>query len=327
MGLSDWGWDERWASLAGGLVGTVEGSPGRVSSQERTLWTIETDAGPLRARVPARLPDGRPAVGDWVLAVPGRSSGDPWQVTAILPRRSKFSRKVAGEREAEQVVAANIDRVWILHGLDIPPNPRRLERYVAVAWESGAVPEIVLTKADLATDLATAEGAVRAVAGNVAIWVTSARTPDGAATLEASLVPGETVALLGPSGVGKSSLVNQLAGASLLAEGEVREGDRKGRHTTTRRQIVHLDSGALLLDTPGMRELKLWEAQEGLETTFSEIEALAAQCRFRDCGHDSEPGCAVLAAVAEGSLERERLESYRKLDAEAALRSHPKYER
>jgi ribosome biogenesis GTPase len=241
-------------------------------------------------------------------------------VTAILPRKSKFSRKVAGEREAEQVVAANIDRVWILHGLDVSPNPRRLERYVAVAWESGAVPEVVLTKSDLAADLAGAEGVVRAVAGNVALWITSVRTPAGAAALEASLVPGETVALLGPSGVGKSSLVNRLAGASLLAEGEVREGDRKGRHTTTRRQLVRLESGALLLDTPGMRELQLWEAQGGLETTFSEIEGLAAECRFRDCRHDAEPGCAVLAAISQGRLERDRLESYRKLEAEAAHR-------
>jgi ribosome biogenesis GTPase len=241
-------------------------------------------------------------------------------VTAILPRKSKFSRKVAGERQAEQVVAANIDRVWILHGLDVAPNPRRLERYLAVAWESGAVPEVVLAKADLAVDLAGAEEAVRSVAGDIALWVTSVRTSDGRAALEASLVPGETVALLGPSGVGKSSLVNRLAGANLLAEGEVREGDRKGRHTTTRRQIVRLECGALLLDTPGMRELQLWEAQGGLETTFSEIEALAAECRFRDCHHDAEPGCAVLAAISQGRLERERLESFRKLEAEAAHR-------
>jgi ribosome biogenesis GTPase len=351
VGLNDWGWDDRWASVAGELAGVVEGSPARVSSQERTLWTIETDEGLRRARVPARFPDGRPAVGDWVLAVSGRSASDPWRVTAILPRRSKFSRKVAGEREAEQIVAANIDRAWILHGLDLPPNPRRLERYVAVAWESGAVPEIVLTKADLATDLPGTEAAIRAVTGTVALWVTSTRTPDGTAALEASLVPGETVALLGPSGVGKSTLVNRLAGASLLAEGEVREGDRKGRHTTTRRQIVRLDRGALLLDTPGMRELQLWESQGGVETTFSEIDALAAECRFRDCRHNAEPGCAVLTAIAEGRLERERLESYRKLEAEAshrrrktdpraaaeadaavrsitkAHRSHPKYER
>ena len=327
------------------------GSPGRVSSQERTLWTIETEEGPLRARVPERLPAGRPAVGDWVLAVPGDSASDHWRVTAILPRRSKFSRKEAGEREVEQVVASNIDRAWILHGLDLPPNVRRLERYVAVAWESGAVPEIVFTKADLTPDVPGAEEAVRAVVGDVRIWVTSVRAPEGVAALEASLVPGETVVLLGPSGVGKSSLVNRLAGAALLAEGEVRKGDRKGRHTTTRRQIVRLDRGALLLDTPGMRELHLWEAQDGLDATFPEIDALTAECRFADCRHQAEPGCAVLAALKDGRLEPERLESYRKLGAEAAhrprksdpraaaeanaavrqvtksFRGHPKYER
>lgn len=332
----EWGWSPEWeerlAEVAAGrrvteaeTMGAGErfraGRPARVTSRARTLWTLQTDEGPRQGRTPsAGLPEGVPAVGDWVIAEPGDTDDAPWTIDAILPRRSKFSRKVAGQKEEEQIVAANVDRVWILHGLDLPPNPRRLERFLAVAWESGAQPEIVLTKADIAVSLQEAKDTIEGVAFDVPIHVVSTKGAPGTGELEVALRSGETIALLGPSGVGKSSLVNHLAGVQVMDEAEVRAGDRKGRHTTTHRQLVRLPGGAMLLDTPGMRELQVWDLGEGLGAAFPEIDALAAGCRFRDCRHLAEPGCAVRAAVESGDLPEERLESYRKLEAEAERR-------
>ena len=317
MALGDWGWSEDWADRLSSL-GDQLAYPARVSSQERTLWKIQTEHGSRQARVPAPgLPGGLPAVGDWVVTVPGDAESDPWLIRGILPRRSKFSRQAAGQRTEEQIVAANVDRVWIVHGLDLELNPRRLERYLAVAWESGAQPEVVLSKADIAVDLEKAKGVTAEVAFAVPIYVVNTMDPSGCKELADSLVAGTTIALLGPSGVGKSSLVNRLAGIEILDTGEVRSGDKKGRHTTTRRELVRLEGGALLLDTPGMRELQLWELETGLAGAFPEIDGLADGCRFRDCRHQSEPGCAVLAAVDSGSVSRARLDSYRKLQAEA----------
>jgi ribosome biogenesis GTPase len=204
-----------------------------------------------------------------------------------------------------------------VQSLETPPNLRSLERYLAVAWESGATPEIVLSKADLARDLDSAVSSVRSVAFGTRFWVVSVEDADAMSALRDSLEPGQTVALLGPSGGGKSTLINGLADSEVAKTGEVRSVDGKGRHTTTSRELFPVHGGALLLDTPGMRELKVLDLEEGLGHAFPEIEALSAECRFRDCSHSSEPGCAVMAAVEEGRLDPDRLASYQKLQAEA----------
>lgn len=227
-------------------------------------------------------------------------------------------RGSAGETQSEQVIASNVDRLWIVQALDRAPNLRSLERYLAVAWESGASPEIVLTKSDLAANPEEAAETVRSIAFGVPVRVVSAQNRGSVASLLKSLTLGRTVALLGPSGAGKSTLINLLAGEEIAQTGEVRAGDRKGRHTTTGRELFPIDGGALLLDTPGMRELRVLDLEEGLQQAFPEIDGLSERCRFRDCSHSSEPGCAVKAAVAEGRLVPERLASYRKLQAEAA---------
>ena len=265
--------------------------------------------------------------GDWVVAARGPSEADPWSIQAVLPRRSAVSRGSAGHGRGEQILAANVDRLWIVHSLESAPNPRRLERYLAVAWESGASPELVLSKSDLADDVEGALSVARRVALGVPLWVVSTADRGSLKEIRSSLGRGATVALLGPSGAGKSTLVNELAGEEVAATGEVREGDKKGRHTTTARQLIRIHNGALLLDTPGLRELRVLALDEGLDHTFPEIDALAGQCRFRDCTHEAEPGCAVLRAVEEGRLPGERLASFKKLQAEVAAelrRSDPR---
>jgi ribosome biogenesis GTPase len=256
--------------------------------------------------------------GDWVACIPGPSETDPWSILRLLPRRSAVRRGSAGDSRSDQVLAANVDRLWIVQALDTPPNLRSLERYLAVGWESGASPEIVLTKSDLALDLDDSVERVRGVAFGVPLWVTSTADPPSLDALRAGLVEGATVALLGPSGAGKSTLVNRLAEEDLTRTAEVRGADRKGRHTTTGRELFQIHNGALLLDTPGMRELRVLALEEGLGQAFPDIQRLAAGCRFRDCSHVAEPGCAVLRGVSDGELSEERLLSYRKLDAEAA---------
>jgi ribosome biogenesis GTPase len=236
-------------------------------------------------------------------------------IEAVLPRRSAFKRKEAWQRTVAQVVAANVDTVFLVTAFGGDLNARRIERYLTSAWDSGSNPVIVANKADLAEDRLLELADVEAVALGVPVLVVSAATGEGLDELELHLRPGQTVALLGSSGVGKSTLVNRLAGRELLATQEIRP-DGRGRHTTTHRELVPLPSGALLLDTPGMRELQLWADEEVLDSTFAEIAELAAECRFSDCSHEHEPGCAVKAAIADGSLPRERFASYRKLQRE-----------
>jgi ribosome biogenesis GTPase len=319
--LSTLGWDETLAEQferyrADGLI------PGRVAVQHRGAYDALTELGELRCDVAGRLyeesssPADLPAVGDWVAIAP-RAEEDAGTIQALLPRRTRFSRKTAWQAAEEQVLAANVDVVFIVTSLNEDLNLRRLERYLILARESGAQPAVLLTKSDLARGPEEARAAVEAVAADVPVHVLSSLSGEGLDAVRAYLRPGVTAALLGSSGVGKSTLVNTLAGTELLETQELR-GDGQGRHTTVRRELVQLPGGALVIDTPGMRELQLWVADEALEETFDDVTSLFAHCRFSDCSHESEPGCAVKAALADGTLAPERWASYLKLEAEMA---------
>jgi ribosome biogenesis GTPase / thiamine phosphate phosphatase len=317
--LETLGWDDAWAEQFAphrddGLV------PGRVAVQHRGAWDVLTEDGELRVDLAGRLfheaatAAELPVVGDWV-AVATRQGGDAGTIQALLPRRTRFSRKTAWHATEEQVLAANLDVVFIVSSLNEDLNLRRLERYLILAWESGATPVVLLTKADLHPDPEAAVVEVATVAPGVDVHPLSARTGDGVAAIEPHLRQGVTSALLGSSGVGKSTLVNRLAGEELLATQAIRE-DGRGRHTTTRRELVLLPSGGLVIDTPGIRELQLWEADEGLEEAFEDVAELAARCKFSDCAHDTEPGCAIRAALEDGTLAPDRWDSYVKLQRE-----------
>jgi ribosome biogenesis GTPase len=316
------GWDAAWSAAfepyrENGLV------PGRVSVQHRGEWDVVTEGGEVRARVPGRLRHEAlsrahlPVVGDWV----AMSTAQKPEIRAVLPRRTQFSRRAAHEPGSqavrEQVVAANIDVVFVTAPLSDDVNARVVERYLTLAWESGAQPVILLTKADLEPDPAAVAAEVEAIGGEVPVHAVSSLSGLGLDAVRRHVPPGVTGALLGPSGAGKSTLVNTLAGEELLATAAVRE-DGSGRHTTTRRELVVLPQGGLVVDNPGMREVHLWLADEGLEDAFDDIAELAAGCKFSDCRHESEPGCAVHAALADGGLARERWQSYRDLQRELA---------
>jgi ribosome biogenesis GTPase len=295
--------------------------PARIAREDRGRYIVLHEGGDSPAEVTGRFRHeaaGRssfPAVGDWV-AVRLAGADASATIVAVLPRTGVFARKVAGETTEEQIVAANVDAVFVVAGLDGDFNPRRIERFLAAAWDSGAQPVVVLNKMDLAEDLDAQIAEVEASSPGVPVVATSALAGDRVDALAAWLGPGTTVALLGSSGVGKSTLVNALLGDERQATGAVREDDSRGRHTTTRRELVALPSGALLIDTPGMRELQLWADESSLESAFPDIEELARSCRFGDCSHVTEPGCAVLAAADAGALEPERLTSWRKLQRE-----------
>jgi len=248
-----------------------------------------------------------------------RSGEDAGTIHALLPRQTRFSRRAAGPRADEQVMAANFDAVLLAMSLNDDFNLRRLERYLVMAWDSGAMPVIVLTKLDLAHDAEERVQEVEQLAPGVPVLAVSAVTGEGMDGLEPWAVPGKTLVVLGSSGVGKSTLMNRLAGKELARTQAIREDDARGRHTTTHRELYRLDNGVLVLDTPGIRELQLWESETGMEDAFSDIHALAEGCRFRDCSHDREPGCAVRAAMQAGTLDRKRYESWRKLDREMAF--------
>ena len=292
----------------------------RVLSQEKGFYRIITDKGEKMAEISGKfrfqttVSSEYPAVGDFVF-VNWNESGDSAIIESLLPRKSAFVRKAAGEPQKEQVVAANIDTVFLCMALNNDFNLRRLERYISIAWDSGAMPVVVLTKSDLCDDLDNKLSEISSVAIGVDVLVTTSVEENGYKELLPFISEGKIVAFIGSSGVGKSTLINRLLGQEYLKTNGLRNDD-KGRHTTTRRELFLLPSGGMVIDTPGMRELGMWDNDTGIERTFADIEELAAQCKFRNCTHTSEPGCAIRRALELGELQTDRWQSYQKLKAE-----------
>jgi len=295
----------------------------RVSVQFRGGYEVWTQDAVLTAEVSGKFRHATkvasdfPAVGDWVAIEP--VAGETRSIIqAILPRKSRFSRNAAGQVTEEQLMAANIDEVFVIESLAAQINLRRIERFLTLAWDSGATPTVILTKTDLCPDKTDALRAVRKIAKEADVLAISCLEGQGIAAVKKRMDKGWTVAFLGPSGVGKSTLVNHLVGDEVQPVLPVRESDQKGRHTTTSREMIFLSGGGVLIDTPGLRELQLWEGEDGLETAFADIEALAVRCRFSDCRHEKEPGCAVQHALQTGQLALSRLASFHKLRQEAS---------
>ena len=299
-----------------------EGIPARVTAVHRDRYQLFCELGECWARLKIREyhRDAAefPTVGDWV-SIRHIENGDSL-ILSTLPRRTVFTRRAAGSVPVDQAVAANFDYVFILQSLNQDFNPNRLERYLTLSWQSGATPVVLLTKADLREDYWDFLTAAERVAMGADVHVVSAHTGQGLQRLNAYLQPGKTVVFLGSSGVGKSSLVNALAGSELMAVSGIREDDAKGRHTTTHRQLLRLPGGALVIDTPGMRELGMWETDTGLGEAFSDVEAYLGRCRFSDCSHTTEPGCAIRSAIEAGELDPGRWERYQKLRDESVDR-------
>jgi ribosome biogenesis GTPase / thiamine phosphate phosphatase len=303
--LRELGWNDELAeNLGPGLV------PGRVAAAHRGAFDVWTESGSVRSRLPGRaLHDGLDVgVGDWI----GLGDG---LIRTVLPRRSAILRTAAGMTTTAQTLAANVDVAFVVSSLGPDLEPRRIERYLVTIWESGANPEIVLTKADRLDDPWPLVAEVESVAIGVPVHVVSAISGQGCDELRARVPSGVTAVLLGSSGVGKSTLVNRWLGEEVMVTRETREDDDEGRHTTTHRELFELPGGGLVIDTPGIRELQLWDAG-GIDDAFADVEELAAECRFNDCSHGREPGCAVNAALASGTLDGERYESWRKLQRE-----------
>lgn len=331
--LEKLGWSDFFSSQCREIENDSELVAARVAEENREMYRLLFARGEFMAEVSGKFRyeiasrADFPAVGDWVLAST-RSGERRATIHRVLKRKSKFSRKIAGKKTEEQIVAANVDVVFLVSSLNSEFNLRRLERYVTLAWESGAIPVIVLNKCDLCENADEFRTAVETAATGVRVILSSAFRGDGISEIR-EIMQGEsgktasesdrpvvTAALLGSSGVGKSSLINSILGRELLSTREIRESDDKGRHSTTTRHLIVAPGGGVLIDTPGMRELQLWDASEGIAQAFGEIEELAAQCKFRDCKHENEPGCAVRGAVESGALDAERLESFHKLGRE-----------
>lgn len=317
MSLSRWGWNSYFEAMWNETE-REDAMPARVVAQHRRCWRIAGAFGEClaeasgRLRLAAETGADWPTVGDWV-SVESNESRDLALVRMVLPRRNQFTRKAAGRRIEGQVIAANVETALVISALDGDVNPRRAERYIAQCWECGVKPALILNKADACEDAREKAARMERVASGIPVHVVSARTGQGMEEVERMFVPGQTLVMLGSSGVGKSTLTNRLLGQALQKANEVRAKDRGGRHTTTTRQLFALPGGALLIDTPGLRELQLWNGEEGLAQTFADIRLLAARCKFKDCRHATEPGCAVQAAVHAGTFDLARLENQRKL--------------
>jgi ribosome biogenesis GTPase len=332
MGLDELGWDDALARDYDAWAGMADVHPGRVIIGFNYIYRVGIEEGDIEAVLAGRFKHQAtsqselPAVGDWVV-VRRRSDEDRGSIVAVLPRRSRFSRRTAGNVTDEQVVAANVDVIFIVMSLDADFSARRLERYLLMARESGAEPVVLLTKSDLCADPVAYVAEVTAVGGGVPVHILSPKLNQGIDQVAPYLSSGRTGALLGSSGVGKSTIINRLVGTDVQKTREVRAADSKGRHTTIHRELVLLPGGGLVIDTPGMRELQLWDASEGIHGTFEDVEALASGCHFTDCRHRDEPRCAVKAAVTEGQLPAERLASYLKLQDELAYLARQQDER
>ena len=320
MRLSQFGWDGRFSGLFKEL-GRDDLEPARVLLESARVYTLVGETGEIQAGVSGRFQHRAaerkdfPVVGDWV-AVESDAGADQAVIHEVLPRNSAFLRKEAGKRTQAQVIAANIDTVFLVSGLDGDFNPGRVERYLMMAWESGAKPVVVLNKADLCADLDRAVDTIEAVAPSVPVLPVSAVAETGIERLTEHICATKTVAFLGSSGVGKSSLVNLILGTDKQQVRDVREDDSRGRHTTTHSQLFVIPGGGIVMDTPGLRELQVWSDGEGLARAFNDIEELSANCRFRDCEHDREPGCAIRQALDDGTLPARRWQSYEKLKSE-----------
>lgn len=322
MNLKQIGFDAHFETEFNNLA--AEGLiPGRVALEHKRMYRVWTEEGELLCEVSGKYAfaagsrEDYPAVGDWV-AVKPRTEEQKGTIQALLPRKGKFSRKMAGNTTEEQIVAANVSTIFLVNSLNDDLNLRRIERYLLLAWESGANPVIILTKADLCEDADEKKSLVESISMGVPVIPVSVMSESGIAELRPYIGHGSTVALLGSSGVGKSTLTNYLIGKEVQKVQEIREDDDKGKHTTTHRELFILPDGGVLIDTPGMRELQLWNSENGLSESFSDIEALADSCRFRDCSHEDEPGCAVRTSIKDGAMEESRLASYKKLQRELA---------
>jgi len=316
VSLDNYGWND-FFSRAFAELGEPELEPARVVLAAGGSYRLAREAGESAVTLSGRFrhraggAEDYPTVGDWVALDPAGL-----RIEQLLPRRTKLSRKLAGRKTGEQVVAANIDVVFAAMGLDSDFNPRRLERFLSTVWESGALPVVLLTKLDLCSEVDLRAGEIEDVAAGVEVIASSALDGRGIDDLRSRLKPGETSVLVGSSGVGKSTIINRLLGKDAQKTREVRAEDSRGRHATSHRELFLLPGGSLLIDNPGVREIQLFGSEESLERTFEDVAAHAAECRFSDCTHRSEPGCAVLRAVAEGALSEERLESFRALQRE-----------
>lgn len=316
--LESFGWDSFFEEQA---VENFE--VGRILLEHKHIYRIICNDGEYMAELSGKFrheavtKGDYPAVGDWVY-IKKIENEKKAIIHRIFPRRSSFSRQEAGTRMEEQVIAANVDYLFLVNALNHDFNVRRMERYLLLAYESGAMPVIVLTKSSLCEDVEQKIVETEAVAMGVPIFIVDSLEHTGIDSLQQFVSSGKTIALVGSSGVGKSTLLNALIGIEVAKTGDIREEDSKGRHTTTHRELFRLPSGSLVIDTPGMRELQLWEGSDAIQTTFSDIEELAKTCRFRDCKHENEPGCAVHHAIDNGIITINRLQSYKKLQKELA---------
>ncbi len=301
------------------MLENTQGIPARITAVHKERYALVCEYGDTYGRLKTKEYFGGfeefPTAGDFVL-INYNPSGDS-QIIRTLPRRTFFSRRDPTPGRGEQAVASNFDYVFIMQSLNQDFNAKRLERYLTLAWQSGAIPVVVLTKADLVDTYGPYIRIVESLAAGVSVYAVSSKTGTGLDRLASYMAPGKTTVFLGSSGVGKSSLVNALAGEEIMAVNGIRENDSKGRHTTTHRQLIMLKNGAMIIDTPGMRELGMWDVSSGLNEAFADVEQYLGKCRFSNCKHQTEPGCAIKEAIANGDLSRERWESYMSLKTEA----------